>query len=497
MMISLFIMLITSWFLLPGKALRMAIDVKADSYRVETISLPQGLHPVTGGIDFLPDGRMIACFLRGEVMTYDHHTKKWTLFAEGLQEPLGMLVVSNTEILVMQRPELTRISDTNGDGHADLFQTVTDEFGISGNYHEFNYGPVKDKQGNFYIGLNTASSNGNIRKEVRGKLDTFTLNQKGQMFSPVPYRGWIMKLTPEGRLLPYASGLRSPNGLGFDLAGNLFATDNQGDWVGTSALYHVAPGKFYGHPASLVWQKDWKQGSPYLVSLPELENLRTKASILFPHGIIANSPTQPLCDATSGKFGPFAGQLFVGEMNQERIIRVMTEEVDGQLQGACIPFITGNGLHKGNNRLAFAPDGSLWIGQAQQKGWTGDQGIQRIVFTGKQPVDIYNMHLTKTGFELNFTQPVDESKLANIKNYRFKRYFYEYHKKYGSDQFGIEEVPITKILVSRGGKMVSLSLQSLKPGYIYELNLSNINTRQGQLLENNLICYTVNRLQSK
>jgi hypothetical protein len=66
----------------------------------------------------------------------------------------------------------------------------------------------------------------------------------GQMFSPVAYRGRIMQLTPQGQLLPYASGFRSPNGLGVDLQGHLFATDNQGDWVGTSSLYHVKKDRF-------------------------------------------------------------------------------------------------------------------------------------------------------------------------------------------------------------------------------------------------------------
>jgi glucose/arabinose dehydrogenase len=494
MRLSIILFLVNGWLLSQGQVMPEGTE---GSYRVESISMPKGLTAVTGAIGFLPGGRLIACFLRGEVMTYNPQTKEWALFANGLQEPLGMHVISDSEIIVMQRPELTRIKDTDGDGHADLFETVTDAFGISGNYHEFNYGPLKDKQGNLFIGLNTSSTNGNIRKEVRGRLDTFTMKQKGQMFSPVPFRGWVMKLTPQGNLIPFASGLRSPNGLAFDIAGNLFATENQGDWVGTSALYHLVEGGFYGHPASLVWRANWNRGIPYELPVAELDKMRTKASVLFPHGIMANSPTQPLCDATRGKFGPFAGQFFVGEMNQARIIRVMLEEIDGALQGACIPFITGHGLRKGNNRLVFAPDGSLWVGQAQAQGWTGDEGIQRIVFTGKPPVDIQNMHLTATGFELSFTEPVNEGALADKNNYSFRRYFYEYHKKYGSDQFGVQAVPVTHIKVYPGGRKVSVTLESMKPGYVYELTLANIKTRTGRPLENNLICYTLNRLKGK
>lgn len=463
------------------------------SYTVESVSMPEGLRAEVGAIGFLPDGRLLACFLRGEIMIYNPKTKIWKLFAEGLQEPLGILSVNASEFIVMQRPELTRIKDTDGDGHADLYETLTDDFGISGNYHEFNYGPVKDRKGNLFIGLNSASSGGGILEEVRGVMDTTTMHQKGQMFSPVPYRGWVMKLTPEGKLLPFASGFRSPNGIGFDQKGNLFVTENQGDWVGTSALYHVQEGNFYGHPSSLVWTKSWKGENPLALPVGRLDSMRTKASVLFPHGIMANSPTQPLIDNTNGKFGPFTGQLFVGEMNSERIVRVMLEEIGGTIQGACIPFIDGNGLRKGNNRLAFAPDGSLWVGQAEY-GWAGNKGIQRIVFSGKPPADIYSMNLTATGFDLTFTQPLDGATATDPANYKFRHYYYEYHKKYGSDQFDVQTIPLTGIKISGDRKKISMTLSALKPGYIYELSLGDIKTAQGEPLTNKLICYTLNKL---
>lgn len=463
------------------------------SYSVESVSIPEGLSAEVGAIEFLHDGTLVACFLRGEVMLYNPKTKKWKLFAEGLQEPLGILPLSHSEFIVMQRPELTRIKDLDGDGQADLYETMTDEFGISGNYHEFNYGPVKDKDGNLFIGLNSASSGGGILNEVRGVLDSTTMKQKGQMFSPVPYRGWIMKLTPEGKLIPYASGFRSPNGMGFDLKGNLFATDNQGDWVGTSPLFHIQEGNFYGHPSALVWKKSWKGENPLTLPPCKLDSMRTKASVLFPHGIMANSPTQPVSDGTKGKFGPFAGQLFIGEMNSARIVRVMLEEIAGEIQGACIPFIDGNGLTKGNNRLAFAPDGSLWVGKAEH-GWAGSKGIQRIVFNGKPHADIYSMNLTATGFDLTFTQPLDGASASDPANYKFRHYYYEYHKKYGSDQFDVQTIPVTGIKISGDRKKVSLTLSALKPGYIYELSLGDIKTAQGEPLTNKLICYTLNKL---
>lgn len=475
-----------------------------ESYRIETIEMPEGLNAEVGGIGFLPDGRLIACFHRGEVMTYDTKTGEWRMFAEGLHDPLGLLVISNTEILVMQQPELTRIIDTDRDGLADVYETVTDDFGISGNYHEFNYGPVRDESGNLFIALNTGSSGDGIRSQVRGTLNPDGRDGptgKKQMYSVVPYRGWVLKLTSQGQLIPYASGLRSPNGIGFDVRGNLFVADNQGDWVATSALYHIKEGAFYGHPASLVWKDGWNKGNPFLLPVPELNAMRTKPIVLFPQGIMANSPAQILCDTTQGKFGPFGGQLFIGEMNHERIVRVMLDTVGGALQGACIPFMDGNGLHMGNNRLAFSPDGSLWIGQTDH-GWAGAEGIQRIVFTGDTPMDLYTMSVTNDGFDITFTQPVETTSASNPANYNFRHYYYDYYKKEESEpvdkaiQIDVQTVPVMTATVSEDGKKVSLTLEGLKKGYIYELKLSNITSERGKPLANTLVCYTLNRLRS-
>src|SRR3546814_19278768 len=123
----------------------------------------------------------------------------------------------------MQRAERTRLTDTDGDGKADEYQTVTDDFGLSGNYCEFGYGPVKDKDGNLYISLNTASNGAGIWDEQRGPVNP--LGRPGRMYSAVPYRGWVMKLTPEGKLEPYAMGFRSTDGIGFAGKGNFFVTD--------------------------------------------------------------------------------------------------------------------------------------------------------------------------------------------------------------------------------------------------------------------------------
>lgn len=465
-------------------------DSAADYYTVENIPLPEGLIAETGAIGFMPDGRFIACFHRGEIMTYNLKTKKWKLFAEGMHDPLGILVVNNREILIMQRPELTRIKDTDGDGVADDYETVTDDFGMSGNYHEFAFGPVADKKGNLFIALNLASNGAGIRNEIRGKYDS--LSRPGRMYSCVPYRGWIMKLTKDGKLHPYAVGFRSPNTMGIDSQDRLFVTDNQGDWLGTSKLFHVEEGKFYGHPAGLIWKEDFPRVVPIKLPVATLDSMRTKESVQFPHGYFANSATQPIWDNTNGKFGPFTGQMLVGDMDHKYAMRVLLEEVGGALQGACIPMNFGSKMRIGNNRLVFAPDGSLWVGQ-NDHGWAGSRGIQKITWKGKTHLDIMAMNLTKTGFDLTFTLPLNEDAAKDLANYKFKRYYYEYHQAYGSKQFDLQEIPVKNLKLSADRKKVSIELADMKAGYVYELQTGDLKTDDEKYLFNKIICYSLNK----
>ncbi len=462
------------------------------AYSVETIETPEGLSVETGGLDFLPDGRLIACFRRGEVMTYDPGTEEWDLFAYGLQDPLWIKAISNHEIYVMQRAELTRVTDTDEDGKADLYETITDNFGMSGNYAEFAYGPEIDKDGNFYISLNTASAMAGVYDIMRG--DFSPAGRKGRMYSAVPYRGWVMKVKPDGSTTPWASGLRSPNGLELDDEDNLFITDNQGDWLGTSKLYHIEKGNFYGHAPSLVWEEGFEDIEPLDLPVPVLDKMRTKAAVQFPHGFFANSPTQPLIDRTEGKFGPFSGQMFVGEMNHRRIVRVMLEKVQGEFQGATTSFIDSTGLNIGNNRLAFSPEGELWVGQTDH-GWPGDQGIQKISWNGIVPMEVLDMSLTETGFELTFTKPVDPEVAANPDSYNFERYYYNYHQAYGSDRYGIDDIAVTGAEVSDDRKKVFLTLEKLDAGFIYDMQIDGMESESGDSLVHNRVFYTVNRLR--
>ena len=458
------------------------IDIPAPPTKFKNIQID--------GLTFLPDGKLVVCLPSGEIFFRDLKAETWALFAEGLHNPLGVIARSNSELIIAQRPELTRVRDLDGDGKADDFEVVTDDFGMSGNYHEFNFTPVLDTEGNYFFALGTGSSGDGVRTITRGIFNE--RGRPGRMHSSAPYRGCIMKLSTDGITTPFSYGHRTPNGLGFDLEGNLFVTDNQGDWVGSSKLFHVQEGRFYGHAASLAWKKGFS-GTPVDAPTEKLAKMRTRACVVFPHGSMANSPTQVIAISPKANLGPFTGQLLVGEMNKPRIMRVMLEEVGGELQGACVPFIDGTPLGRGCNRMDWAPDGSLFVGQTKHT-WAGGQGIQQVSWNGETPFEIQNMELTKKGFKFTFTQPVDKKVALEKENWPFKRYFFEYRKAYGSPRSDEKSVAISKIEISGNGTIVEIALSELTPWHIHEVNIQNITALNGAPLANGYIAYTLNRL---
>ena len=404
-----------------------------------------------------------------------------------------MLPEADGSLLVMQRSELTRLVDTDKDGKADRYETVFDGFGMAGNYHEFAYGPVRDKDGSLFIVLGAASHNAPMAAEIRGGFSEIgELNREqmslrgkeweavkkkaGRMFSRVPYRGWVIKLSPDGKTAePWACGFRSPNGIGFDAGGRLLITDNQGDWRPTSPLYVVKKDGFYGHPASLVWRKDWDGKDPAKMPVADLDKMQVPAAGYFPQGELANSPTQPLA-IPAGVFPKgFDHQTVIGEMNQPTLVRVLGDEVDGTYQTALVPLFDKSPLGIGNNRLAFGLDGALYVGKTALS-WAGDSGIARIKWNGKPFFSLDGVKALADGFELKFSEPVDASTAAAIS---IVRNTYKYHEDYGSPKVDAADVEVSAATVSDDGLVVTLKTGPLKERYLHALDFSKLRSKAG------------------
>jgi mono/diheme cytochrome c family protein len=460
------------------------------AYRVETVELPAAAESdELFAVTFSPEGDLYVANRLGEIWKRHRRSEAWTRFAFGLHEPLGMIVDSARVAYVMQRPELTRVEDTDGDGVADTYTMVADNWGITGNYHEFPYGLRRDREGNF-VGALGLSSGGEkehaLAQRVRGGVIKGPVRGE-QQWSVVPYRGWSFKISPEGKFIPWAFGLRQPAGVGVSPDGDFFSIDTQGDWIASSGLIHQQQGRFYGHPASLKWLPS---GLPDIKSNDELAQKRTPPAVLLPHGAVGISPGEPVWDTTNGGFGPFAGQVFIGDYSA-LISRVFLEKIDGEYQGAAFPFLRSSKLRNGNMRMAFSPDGVLYIGQAS---WGGGQGLQRVVWDGKPPVELHSIQLRERGFRLRFTVPMNRTAATNAERYRVRRFRYLYHEKYGSPRIDQVPVAVTKTVLSADGRDAELTVSDLEPGFVYEFQMEDLPASDGQLLANPTGFYTVNRL---
>ena len=104
--------------------------VESDYYQIDQIPIPEGVVLETSGIEMLPNGKLAVCGRRGNVYVLTKpfgkpEEVKWTLYAEGLHEPLN-LAYDDGWLYCTQRGEVTRMRDTNDDDRADIFETVND-----------------------------------------------------------------------------------------------------------------------------------------------------------------------------------------------------------------------------------------------------------------------------------------------------------------------------------------------------------------------------------
>ncbi|MCE9594345.1 MAG: DUF1080 domain-containing protein [Planctomycetes bacterium] len=449
-------------------------------YRVDYLTPPDGARVEVGGMDFLPDGRLVVSTRRGQVwlvsnpLAADPRDAKFQLFAEGLQEGLGLSVIDGA-IYLLQRSELSILRDTDGDDRCDRIDTVCDRWGVSGHYHEFAFGLPRDAAGNFFVSLNVS----------------FGDPQWWHGRSTVPYRGWVVRVAPDGTLTPWASGFRSPCGIGTNAEGDLFVTENQGDWMPACPLFHIEQGGFYGHPASLNWTDEYRRDSKKASDTEPPTNPRKPAALWIPYDW-SRSAAQMVPD-TTGKFGPFEKQLFIAELTNGLVLRADLEKVQGVYQGAVFPFRQ----HVGSAvRLKFASDGTLFCGFTD-RGWGGQapgDGVARVRWTERTPFEIEHVKLAADGFTLTFTKPLSLAAGLMPGAYHIQSYDYDYWWEYGSPvRRAKAHVPKT-IAMSADRKSLILGGLGLEPGRVVRMSIDAVTDADGAPLLHNEFAYTINQL---
>ena len=463
---------------------------------------PNDLALEVSGLSVIDDKRLAVAIRKGEIWyldgVYDDPPKnvKYHRFATALHEPLGLLK-HNGALYTAQRSELTRIADTNGDDIADEYLTIAKGWGVTGHYHEYAYGPKLDPAGNLWITLN-------IGLGLKGPQLTRTIREPTLGYRQGRWRGWGMKVTPQGKMVPVCAGMRSPSGIGRNAAGDMFYTDQQGNWVATNSLHHMRTGAFFHHAEALASMNETQSpiqgvtrvpnGLPYPEAMQQFPQLRPPA-VWFPYKKAGQSATDIMLDDSGGRFGPFAGQLFVGEFTQASIHRVFLEKVNGEYQGACFPFRSR--FASAVLRLAQGTDGSMFVGLTN-RGWSSlgeaAYGLQRLAWTGKMPFEIKEVRAQPDGFELTFTMPVDRKTAGDINAYQLNSHTYLYHATYGSDEIQRKPLTVRSAKVSDDGMRVRLVVSDLRELFVHEIIASGVRNTSGDPLLHPYAWYTLNHL---
>jgi hypothetical protein len=456
-----------------------------DYYRLTTLPIPKDLVIEAGAFTTLPDGRLAVGTRRGDVYFIDGIDStpaqpKYHLFATGLDEIFG-LVWHDGALRVTQSCELTALRDTNNDGRADRFDVISDAWGYA-NYHEYAFGSPMDPKGNQYLALGLSAS----------------------YHSRALFRGWAFKITPDGKSIPIASGLRSPGGIGFNETGALFYIESQGPWNSACSLKFVKEGGFMGHPRSYNWYpfapnmgKAPKEPAAPTKIVDEIKNVPELVpyAVIFPYIRMGRSISGFTIDRTGGKFGPFENQIFLGDYTQSIVMRATTEQINGVWQGACYPF--REELSTGLLNIQFTPQGNLITG-GTNRGWPvrglKPFALERLEWTGKMPFEIKRLNITRDGFKITFTKPVDPVTAGKPENYVLGTFTHIYRGAYGGPEVEQTKPKATAVKVAKDGLSATIKVDGVLRGHVHEFDLGAIKGTGGETLVHRHAYYTVNEI---
>ncbi len=475
---------------------------EAKYYRIVEIPFPEEIALEAGSFEVVPDSkggkdRLAIGTRRGDIYLVDGAFDKnprteFHRYAAGLDEVTG-LSYKDGAFYVTQQTEVTRIADTDDDGQADSFETLSDVWGFR-NYHEFSFGSKLDPEGNIWVALCLSES----------------YNSK------VPFRGWSLKITPDGRTIPVCSGIRSPCGIGPNEHGVMFYAESQGPWNGSCSLKVLEPGGFMGHPISFNWYPlAAKMDPPGSTELAErfasppvepqspsrmmTERARVKElvpyAVVFPYIKMGRSISGFVVDQTGGKFGPFENQIFIGDFSLSVVMRATTEKVNGVWQGACYPF--REGLATGLLACQFTPEGDLVVG-GTNRGWPvrgpRPYALQRLDWTGKTPFEVKEINARPDGFLVTFTKPVDQAIASKPESYSLSTYTYIYRQGYGSPEVDHTKPTVTQASVSDDGLQVHLQIDGLVQGHVHDFDFQGVRSADAEPLLHPNAYYTLNEI---
>jgi mono/diheme cytochrome c family protein len=436
---------------------------------VKAVRLPFFDEFMPTGIAWDPAGRMILTSLKGRVWqavdtTGDGLEDRLNALTDELAAPYGVHA-SRDYIDVINKYALLRMYDVNHDGVHEKIETLASGWGHTADYHDWAVGVVPDGNGGYYIST--------------------PCQQDDRTLAGAALRGKVLQLVPRtpSRENPHrfsvkvvTSGHRFPMGIARNHAGEMFVTDNQGNYNPYNELNHIRVGAHFGFVNKID-----RQGGPR----PPL----TAPAIDIPHpwtrsvnGIcFLETPRALLQSGSAPVFGPFEGHLVGCEYDTRRLIRMSLQKVGDTYQGAAYPLTldkpaVGEPL-LGPLAVAVSPRGHLYVASIRDSGWGGANNIgtlSRMEFPGDLPVGIAEVTATATGFKIRFTKAVDAKRTTDITNYTIQSATRDSTTSYGGDDRDRRSERITAVRVSVEGRVVHLSLAEMRAGFVYDIRIRNL-----------------------
>ena len=439
-----------------------------------TTPRPKDFNPKVGGMDFYPDGRMLICtwdpdgavYEISGTMTGDPSKVKIKRIATGLAEPLGIKIVGK-DIYIAQKQEITRLRDLDGDGIIDEYYSLANGWGVTSNFHEFTFGLVEDKGflfANLAIGIDAGGRSTAVQNKERGRVIKVNIKTGDYEF--------------------VVAGLRTPNGIAKNQKGEIFITDNQGDWLPACKLIALKPGAFYGNRS---------------VDPDGMKNVKdTLPAVWFPEGEIGNSTSQP----APFEYGPYKGQMIVGDVTHGGLKRVFLEKIDGQYQGTA--FRMTQGLEAGINRVVVGPDKAIYVGGIGSTGNWGQEGkerygLQRLAYNGKTTFEMLAVRPMKNGAEIEFTEPIKDNGLPlYLSDYYVDSYTFVPENTYGGPKVDEKQLAVKSVSVSKDRKKLFLEFMGEAPNRILYFKMpSELQSASGELMWSTEAWTTVNLVPNR
>lgn len=393
------------------------------------------------GLDFFADGRLAVCSWDGDVWIVEENspTLRWQRVASGLFQPLGLKIVSG-KIHVTCRDQLAVLHDLNGDGETDYYECLNNDHQVTEHFHEFAMGLQTDAAGNFYYA-----------KSGRHGLPAV-----------VPQHGTLLKVSKDGsRTEILANGFRAANGVCLNPDGSFVVTDQEGFWNPKNRINWVTldpsgKPKFYGN---MLGYTDVKDPSDAAMEPP----------LCWITNNFDRSPAELLW-VESKRWGPLDGSLLNLSYGYGKVFVVPHEKVGGLMQGGMIELPIPN-FPTGVMRGRFHPaDGQLYL--CGMFAWAGNAvapgGLYRLRATG-QPMHLpTQLHATKTGLRLTFTDPLDPAGV-DVKNLKLKTWSLKRTANYGSAHYDEKPLAVRAAVLSPDGKTLTLDCPDIQPTWCMEI----------------------------